>query len=113
MCRAKSILITALLLSFALANTALAGTPAQNLAKGDPEHGRKLLAEQNCNGSCHQSYADDNDPLSLYRRTNRKITSASQLLAQVERCVLRLGHASFPEDMVDMASALNADFYHF
>ncbi len=75
--------------------------------------GRALLAENKCNGSCHQSYTDDNDPLSLYTRANRKVKDAKGLLAQVQRCLLRLNAGVFPEDAKDIASVLNLDFYKF
>ena len=75
--------------------------------------GRRLIAENACNGSCHQSYTDDNDPISLYTRQNRKVRSAKALVAQVERCVNRLNASIFPEEANDIAAVLNHDYYKF
>ena len=105
-----------ILCGLALANSALAADQgdAATLFKGaNIVAGRALLAENKCNGSCHQSYTDDNDPLSLYTRSNRKVKDAKGLLAQVQRCLLRLNAGVFPEDSKDIAAVLNLDFYKF
>ena len=77
------------------------------------EEGRALLAEHGCNGACHQSYAADNDPLSLYTRADRKVRSRVELDAKVSYCVSRLGTMIFPEDMRSVSEALAADYYKF
>ena len=61
--------------------------------------GRRLLAENRCNGACHQSHAEDNDPLSLYTRENRKVNDRAALRRQVEKCAGSLGSMIFPEDV--------------
>jgi hypothetical protein len=75
--------------------------------------GRALLDEHKCNGSCHQSYSEDNDPLTLYTRADRKVRDRRQLDAQVRRCVASLGSMMFPEEIQSVGAALDADFYKF
>lgn len=77
------------------------------------EQGRALLKEHNCNGSCHQSYSEDNDPLTLYTRESRKARTRAQLDAQVKYCVSALGTMIFPEDLESVSAALDHDFYKF
>ncbi|MDE2362915.1 MAG: hypothetical protein KGM42_09570 [Hyphomicrobiales bacterium] len=93
-----------------------AGAPAaaqEKSAARSVEEGRALLAEHGCNGSCHQSYSADNDPLSLYTRPDRKVVSRKALDSQVSYCVSRLGTMIFPEDMQSVSDALDADYYKF
>ena len=73
--------------------------------------GRLLLAENRCNGACHQSHAEDNDPLSLYTRENRKVNDREALRRMVEKCVSSLGAMIFPEEMDAVAAALDQDYY--
>lgn len=87
------------------------------LARGaqaeDQDLGRRLLAENRCNGACHQSHAEDNDPLSLYTRDNRRVNDRVALRRQVERCVASLSSMIFPEELDAVAAALDRDFYKF
>ena len=103
-----------ILLSMMVWTVGVSAAQAADPFKGaNPEAGRKLIAENGCNGSCHQSYSEDNDPISLFTRPNRKVTSAQALLKQVERCTIRLNSTIFPEDVKDIAAALNQDYYKF
>jgi predicted ATPase len=77
------------------------------------ERGRALLKEHNCNGGCHQSHAEDNDPLTLYLRAGRKSTDRNKLTAQVRYCVSQLNLMIFPEDEPAIVEALDRDFYKF
>jgi hypothetical protein len=73
--------------------------------------GRRLLAENRCNGACHQSHAADNDPLSLYTRENRKVNDRDALRQMVSKCVSSLGSMIFPEEIDAVVAALDQDFY--
>jgi len=87
---------------------------AQDAGHGSAlDEGRLLLKEHNCNGSCHQSYSEDNNPLSLYTRAERKIRNRVELDLQVKRCVASLGAMIFPEDLQSVSAALDHDYYKF
>lgn len=75
--------------------------------------GRRLLGENNCDGACHRGRSDDDDPLSLYRRADRKVQSREELHRQVGFCVSRLGSMIFPEEIGSVVDALDHDHYHF
>jgi hypothetical protein len=75
--------------------------------------GRKLLADNNCNGACHKSHSPDGNPLSLYTRPNHKVKSFSQLTSQVGRCVANTNAMISPDEIGDVAAALNHDYYKF
>lgn len=77
------------------------------------EQGRALLKEHGCNGGCHQSHAEDDDPLTLYTRSDRKVRTRAQLDAQVNTCASTLGTMIFPEDVQSLSAALDGDFYAF
>jgi len=77
------------------------------------ETGRRLLAENGCDGSCHRSHSPDDDPIGLYTRATRKVQSRAELRRQVEFCVSQLNSMIFPEDIGSVAAALDHDHYHF
>ncbi len=95
---------------------AVATTTAALAGPIDPAsiaEGRRLLAENHCDGSCHRARSDDDDPLSLYRREGRKVQSREELHRQVSFCVSRLGSMIFPEEIGSVVDALDHDHYHF
>jgi hypothetical protein len=75
--------------------------------------GRKLLAENQCNGACHQAKAPEGDPLRLYTRPNAKVKDLPGLRRQVERCVAGVGAQIAPDEIDLVVEALNHDFYKF
>lgn len=75
--------------------------------------GRALLRDNKCNGSCHQSYSEDNDPLTLYTRVDRKANNRQELDRMVRKCVASLGSMIFPEEIENVSAALEADYYKF
>lgn len=77
------------------------------------ELGRRLLAENGCNGACHLARVTDGDPTSLYTRSTRRVNGREELRLQVEVCVSRLNVMIFPEDIESLVGALDDDFYHF
>ncbi len=75
--------------------------------------GRKLLADNDCNGSCHQKRAPDGNALSLFTRPNRKVTNLAQLQRQVESCVANTNAMISPDEIGAVVAALNQDYYKF
>ncbi len=75
------------------------------------ENGRKLVAEAKCE-ACHISKVGG-DGSAIYSRKDRRVTSKSKLLPQVERCNSELGLGLFPEDEAAIAAYLNAMHYRF
>ncbi len=49
----------------------------------------------------------------MYRRTDRRVKTPAQLLAQVQACNTNLGKGYFPEEEEHIATYLNLEFYHF
>jgi len=77
------------------------------------DNGRRLEVENECNGSCHLRYVEGKDPTALFNRNPRKVHNAAELYDQVQRCTIKLNSSVFPEDVKDIAAALNNDYYHF
>jgi len=78
-------------------------------AGGNADAGRALV-ERDC-VACH---AQRYEPASaIYTRKDRRVTSASQLLAQVQRCNVELGAGYFPEEEENVAAYLNRLYYGF
>lgn len=93
--------------------------PLRPVRSGEPEPavaviaGRKLLAENNCNGDCHRVRLGNADPMTLYSRLTRRVNSREELRQQVELCVSRLNSLIFPEDLESVVTALDHDGYRF
>jgi len=75
--------------------------------------GRKLLAENHCNGSCHQAKAPEGDPTKIYTRANAKVKSLDGLKRQVDRCVAAVGAQIASSEIDAVVDALNVDYYKF
>lgn len=75
--------------------------------------GRRLLAENDCNGACHQKHAPDGVALNLYTRPNPKVKDLPGLRKQVERCVSSLNAPVAPDEINAIVAALNQDYYKF
>ncbi|MFO1312650.1 MAG: hypothetical protein U1F41_11380 [Burkholderiales bacterium] len=79
------------------------------LAHADAKAG-KALADRDC-VACHARKFDP--PSAIYTRDDRRVTTASQLLAQVQRCNVELNAGYFPEDEENVAAFLNDTYYKF
>jgi len=81
---------------------------------GDPQQGRELHQE-NCI-QCHAAMKDGiygHDGTGIYTRENRRIESLAALYKQVRRCKTSLG-VSWPENQIeDVVTYLNQNFYKF
>ena len=77
---------------------------------GDAKAG-KALVDRDC-VACHaQRFAGDPDQ--MYRRSDRRVRTPAQLLAQVQGCNVNLGKGYFPEEEEHVAAYLNLEFYKF
>jgi cytochrome c553 len=95
-------------LAVALAGTVAGQQPAP-FAHGDARVG-KTLAERDC-VACHERKFK---PASaIYTRGDRRVTSARQLLTQVQVCNTELRAGYFPEDEENVAAFLNDAYYGF
>jgi cytochrome c2 len=94
-----------------LALVLLAGVAqAEPFAQGDPSIGKAMI-EENCI-SCHASkYGGDGS--AIYTRENRKVNSASELIAQIRNCNTMLGLKWFEDEELHVASYLNKTYYKF
>ena len=102
-------LILTVVSSFALC--ASAGVAAANADKAALETGKRLLAEAKCE-TCHISKVGG-DGSAMYSRKDRRVTTLSKLLPQVERCNSELSLGLFPEDEAAIVAYLNATHYKF
>ena len=93
------------LLVMSLALLAYGPAGATDMARG------KALHEEHC-VTCHTSLTGGNAD-SLYTRPKRRVTTLEGLKRQVRRCELNLGLRWFDEDINDVVSFLNENFYHF
>ncbi|MFO1304870.1 MAG: hypothetical protein U1F54_14140 [Burkholderiales bacterium] len=89
--------------------TPLHAQQGKAFAHADAKAG-KALADRDC-VACH---AQKFKPASaIYTRDDRRVTTAPQLLAQVQRCNTELGAGYFPEDEENVAAFLNDTYYKF
>jgi cytochrome c5 len=101
------VLATALL---AGPDAAAAQTPPAPFTAGDAKSG-KALVDRDCVGCHAQRFAGDPDQ--MYRRSDRRVKTPAQLLAQVQGCNVNLGKGYFPEEEEHIAAYLNLEFYKF
>jgi hypothetical protein len=90
---------------------AIAALALPALAAGDPEQGRKLVAEKKCE-TCHHNKTLG-DAKAVYLRKDRKVTSLARLKSQVALCNSELGLQLFPEDEEHIVAYLNQAYYKF
>jgi len=92
-----------------LACLLVASVPAQ--AGDEVALGRKLMAENGCNGECHAKQSPGGDPAKFFTRPNLKVTSLDGLKQQAMHCA---GGAQLSSGELDaIVAALNADYYKF
>jgi cytochrome c553 len=100
--------VNAIYLLAAIALPALAQHP-QPFAKADAGAGRALV-ERDC-VECHARKFTDAS--TMYTRSDRRVQTPSQLLAQVQRCNVELNSGYFPDDEENVAAFLNERYYKF
>ena len=104
-------LASLLVLAFcSISGPALAQAQPAPFAAGDAHAGR-AIAERDCVGCHAQRFGGDADQ--MYRRSDRRVKTPAQLLAQVQACNVNLGKGYFPEEEEHIAAYLNLEFYKF
>jgi hypothetical protein len=91
------------------AQAAVAMAPAP-FANGNPELG-KPLNDKACVG-CHARRFDGNAD-QIYFRSERRVRTPAQLLAQISYCNAELGTGYFPDEEEHIAAYLNKQYYRF
>ena len=84
---------------------------ADPFAGGNAENGKKLFAKYDCN-SCHKGKVGG-DGSAIYTRPNRRVTSADNLIEQMEQCSGAIGKQLSTQEKLDLAALLNQRYYHF
>jgi hypothetical protein len=91
------------------AGAVVAMAPAP-FANGNPELG-KPYNEKSC-VDCH-ARRFDGDADRIYFRSERRVRSPAQLMAQVSYCNAELGAGYFPDEEEHIAAYLNRRYYRF
>ena len=99
------LLLTLLLLG--LATAAQAGP----FADGNPQTGKKLFDQFNCN-RCHNAKMGG-DGNRIFTRFNRIVHNPQQLVARLHVCGNAAGVDMTHQRQQDIAAYLNTNFYHF
>ncbi len=105
----KNALTVALLAGAATAGAAAQAQQPGPLAGADPNAG-KPIAEKSC-VTCHARRFGD--AATIYTRSDRRVNTPAQLLAQVRYCNTELKAGLFPEDEANVAAYLNEQYYKF
>jgi len=79
--------------------------------KGHADNGKKLFAQYECS-SCHEGKVGG-DGSAIFTRKDRRVTSASNLVAQIERCSGAIGAQLSEQEKQDLAAHLNQTYYKF
>ncbi|WP_067869558.1 hypothetical protein [Neptuniibacter marinus] len=100
-----------------LATVVLALSPSL-VSAGDAANGEVLYHEVEIEKTIHgEAHTDANcetcHDSSLYMSEQRKVTTFAKLEAFVEGCNTNLDVGWFPEDVADVASYLNKEYYKF
>lgn len=95
----------------------LSGLIAAGPAMADPfaganhEAGGDIHADQCV--ACHAGKFGGKDGSDIYTRSDRRVTSPDGLRQQLTACTTMLNLGLFPEDELDIAGYLNAQYYKF
>ena len=84
---------------------------AAPFAKGNPEAGKKLFEQNNCN-RCHDAKMGG-DGNRIFTRINRIVHNPQQLVARLHVCGGATGLDVTPQQEQDLGAYLNKNFYHF
>lgn len=84
---------------------------AAPFAKGHADNGKKLFAQYECS-TCHEGKVGG-DGSAIFTRKDRRVTSASNLVAQIERCSGAIGTQLSEQEKQDLAAHLNQTYYKF
>jgi cytochrome c553 len=84
---------------------------AAPFTKGHADNGTKLFAQYECS-TCHEGKVGG-DGSAIFTRKDRRVTSASNLVAQIERCSGAIGAQLSEQEKQDLAAHLNQTYYKF
>jgi mono/diheme cytochrome c family protein len=98
--------ITALMLLCCAATVQAAPFP-----EGDPQAGKKLFDQYNCNG-CHKDKVGG-DGSAIFTRPERKVTSPQKMLEQMTMCSGALGKKLSRQEQQHLGAYLNQSYYKF
>jgi cytochrome c2 len=89
----------------------MSNAQAEPFPKGDAAAGKKFFAQNNCN-RCHDGimYGDGNK---IFTRSNRKVNSPQQMIAQFCMCSQAAGITITPQDEQNLGAYLSREYYHF
>ncbi len=88
-----------------------ASTHAAPFSKGDPQAGKKLFDQYNCN-SCHKEKVGG-DGSAIFTRPDRKVTSPQKMLEQMTMCSGALGKNLTQQEQQHLGAYLNQNYYKF
>jgi hypothetical protein len=103
-------LLSMLIVAAAFSAAAGAEPQPKPFASGDPKIG-KAMTEKDCVG-CHEQRFDG-DAAKIYLRSDRKVHTPAQLMAQIGMCNTQLKKNYFPEEEEHVAAYLNLQYYKF
>lgn len=96
---------------FFLLLIAAGSAQAVPFADGNAKHGKQLFARYECS-SCHQGKVGG-DGSAIFTRPDRRVTSPSNLIEQMEQCSGAIGKKLTTPEKLDLAAHLNQTYYHF
>jgi len=84
---------------------------AAPFANGHADNGKKLFAQYECS-TCHEGKVGG-DGSAIFTRPNRRVTSAANLITQMEMCSGAIGKQLAEQEKLDLAAHLNQTYYKF
>lgn len=88
-----------------------ASAQAAPFAEGDPQAGKKLFEQYDCN-SCHKGKVGG-DGNAIFTRPDRKVGSPQKLLEQMTQCSGALGKKLSKQEQQHLGAYLNQSYYKF
>lgn len=88
-----------------------ASAQAAPFAEGDPQAGRKLFDQYNCN-SCHKDKTGG-DGSAIFTRPDRKVNSPQKMIEQMTMCSGALGKKLTKQEQQHLGAYLNQSYYKF
>jgi mono/diheme cytochrome c family protein len=79
--------------------------PVNAALDGDPAHGEKLYSEY-CAGACHTDQ--------VHKRDNVRATNQAEIVSWIQRqCTQAMSQDLSVQDIEDLATYLNQNYYHY
>ncbi len=86
-----------------------ASAQAAPFAEGDPQAGKKLFDQYDCN-SCHKDKVGG-DGNAIFTRPDRKVSSPKKMIEQMTQCSGALGKKLSSQEQQHLGAYLNQSFY--